>query len=87
MKNDKIAETYAYTRTRAGGVFALAGVAAGGALLLVWGAWATLDGATRNQRIASPPDLKSIVRTVEVKAEQVAGRAARENRAEARTGE
>ena len=61
----------------------LAGLAAGAALLLVWGAWSTLEGATQDQRIAPPPDLKSVVESVEAKGEQIAERALHEGRAEA----
>ena len=59
------------------------GLAAGAALLLVWGAWSTLEGATQDQRIAPPPDLKSVVESVEAKGEQLAERALHEGRAEA----
>ncbi len=84
MKNAKAGDgNYDYGRTRAGGVFALAGLAAGAALLLVWGAWSTLEGATQDQRIAPPPDLKSVVESVEAKGEQLAERALHEGRAEA----
>ena len=72
-----------FSKSRAGGVFALAGLAAGAALLLVWGAWSTLEGATQDQRIAPPPDLKSVVESVEAKGEQIAERALHEGRAEA----
>ena len=77
MKNAKAGDgTYDYSRTRAG-------LAAGAALLLVWGAWSTLEGATQDQRIAPPPDLKSVVESVEAKGEQIAERALHEGRAEA----
>ena len=66
-----------------GGIFDALGCAAGAALLLVWGAWSTLEGATQDQRIAPPPDLKSVVESVEAKGEQIAERALHEGRAEA----
>ena len=78
---------YNYGKTRAGGVFALAGVAAAVALLLVWGAWSTLDDATREHRLAAPPDLKNVVEKVEDKARAAADRIEREGRAAARDGE
>ncbi|MBX7482646.1 hypothetical protein [Qipengyuania qiaonensis] len=80
-------EAYHYGRTQAGGVFALAGLAAGGAVALVWGAWATLEDATHDNSIAQPPDLKAFVQQVEGKAEQIARRATRESRAEAKSAE
>ncbi|MDP4575663.1 hypothetical protein Q9K02_10985 [Qipengyuania sp. G39] len=78
---------YDYGKTRAGGVFALAGVAAALALLLVWGAWSTLEDATREHRLAEPPDLKNVVEKVEDKAHAAADRIEREGSAAARDAE
>lgn len=75
---------YDYGRTRSGGVFALAGLAAGGALLLIWGAWSTLATATEQERIAQPPDLKHVVEAISDKSIKMGKRVAREGRAAAK---
>ena len=61
-------EAYNYRNTRPLGVFGLAGIAAFGALSVVWAAWSTLEAATRDQRLAEPPDLKHVVQSIESKA-------------------
>ena len=83
-KNDARLGAYSYGRTKSGGVFALAGLAAGGALLLVWGAWSTLEAATLNNRIAEPPDLKKVVEKIEVGSSDLTYRTGKAHRADAR---
>ena len=79
-------EAHNYRNTRPLAVFGLAGFAAFGALSLVWAAWSTLEAATRDQRLAEPPDLKHVVQSIESKAGAVIP-AARDSASDAQEGE
>ena len=67
-------EEHRYTNLRAAKVFGLAAVAAGSALAVVWGAWSALDFATKNERVADPPDLKRVVDEITESGRELAAR-------------
>ena len=54
-----------YRNSRPFLVFGLGGLASLGALSMVWGPWSFLEDATREERIAQPPDLKRVVERIE----------------------
>ena len=60
-------DAYRYANTRPLAVFALALTAAVMAVALVGAAWSGLAKATESERLADPPDLKSVVETTGAK--------------------
>lgn len=62
---------YRYANTKPLTVFALAAVAAVGALGMVWGAQSALANATDEAAIASPPDLKAFIGAIEDRGEAI----------------
>ena len=62
---------YRYANTKPLTVFALAAVAAIGALGMAWGAQSALENATDDAAIASPPDLKAVISAIEDRGEAI----------------
>ena len=60
-------DAYRYANTRPLAVFALALTAAVMAVAVVAAAWSGLAQATESERLADPPDLKSVVETTGAK--------------------
>ena len=70
--NQEQGDAYRYANTRPFTVFVYAASAALAVLLVMWWAWQWLDTATREDRIADPPDLKGVVERIETKGREIA---------------
>ena len=64
-------DAYRYANTRPLAVFALALTAAVMAVAVVAAAWSGLAQATESERLADPPDLKSVVATTGAKGREL----------------
>lgn len=70
--NREQGDPYRYANTNSLTVFLYAASAALVVLLVMWSAWRWLDTATREDRIAEPPDLKGVVERIETTGREIA---------------